>query len=127
MNLTDQNTFEMYCKALRSQNRYTTIERGDIPFTNVAFYGNPVVWDEFVPRTDSPTTVQSTTGGVWWMINSNFFQVKYDAKTNFSTTPFVRPENQDADVATILWYGAAGVTNRRKHGLLDGIDTTLTS
>lgn len=37
------------------------------------------------------------------------------------------PENQDAEVATILWYGAAGVTNRRKHGVLSDINTTLTS
>lgn len=127
INWTDQNTFEMYCKALRSQNRYTTTERADIPFTNVAFYGNPVVWDEFMPNSSGATTVQSITAGTWYMINSKFFQVKYDAKTNFSTTPFVRPENQDCDVATILWYGASGVTNRRKHGVLDGIDTTLTS
>lgn len=127
MNLVDQATSEFYTACLRNQNRYTDTTRADIPFENVAFYGKPVVWDEFMPNWSGTTTVQSTTQGSWLMLNSKFFQVKYSSKTNFRTTPFVRPENQDADVATILWYGAAGVTNRRKHGVLDDINTTLTS
>ncbi len=34
---------------------------------------------------------------------------------------------QDAKVAQIQWYGASGVTNRRKHGVDSDIDTTVTS
>ncbi len=127
MHLVDQATSEFYTAALRSQNRYTEFTRADIPFENVAFYGKPVVWDEFMPNWSGITTVQLNTQGTWVMMNSKYIQVKYSSKTNFRTTPFVRPENQDADVATILWYGAAGVTNRRKHGVLSDINTTLTS
>jgi hypothetical protein len=61
------------------------------------------------------------------MLNSKFYVVKYDNQTNFMTTPFVKPENQDAKTAQIQWYGTAGVTNRRKHGVVDDIDTTVTS
>lgn len=127
INLTDQNTFELYEAALRNQNRYTDTRRADIPFDNLVFHGKPVVWDEFLPNWSGVTTTQSTTQGTWVMLNSQFIQVKYDSQTNFKTTPFIRPENQDAEVAHILWYGTVGVNNRRKHGVLSDIDTTLTS
>lgn len=127
MHITDQATFELYEAALASQNRYTETQRADIPFSNIAFHGKPVVWDEFMPNWSGATTVQSTTQGSWVMLNSKHFLVKYDSQTNFMTTPFVRPENQDAKVAHILWYGSVGVDNRRKHGVLSDIDTTLTS
>ena len=127
LHLCDQNVFELYEAALRNQNRYTDTRRADIPFDNLVFHGKPVVWDEWMPDFLGATTTQSTTSGSWVMLNSQNIQVKYDSKTNFMTTPFIRPENQDAKVAHILWYGAIGVNNRRKLGLLDGINTTLTS
>ncbi len=34
---------------------------------------------------------------------------------------------QDAKTAQILWYGTVGVNNRRKHGVLSDIDTTITA
>jgi hypothetical protein len=46
---------------------------------------------------------------------------------NFSMTPFVKPENQDARVAHVLFAGAACVGNRRKQGVMGGIDTTIAS
>ena len=125
--LVDQSTSEFYEAALRSQNRYTETMRADIPFQNIAFHGSPVVWDEFMPNWSGATTVQSTTQGSWVMLNSKFIQVKYDTQTNFITTPFIRPVDQDAKSAQILWYGTVGVNNRRKHGVLSDIDTTLTS
>lgn len=125
--LVDQNTAEWYEAALASQNRFTEYQRADIPFDNVLFRRSPVVWDEFMPNWSGITTALSTTQGTWVMINFDYFQVKYDAQTNFSTTPFIKPENQDAKVAMIQWYGASGVTNRRKHGVDSDIDTTVTS
>ncbi len=127
INLVDQATEEVYVAALRNQNRYTDTTRADIPFTNIAFYGQPVVWDEFMPNWAGTTTTQSTTQGTWLMLNSKFIHLKYDAETNFITTPFIRPENQDAKTAQILWMGTLGVNNRRKHGVEDTIDTTITS
>jgi len=127
MNLTDQATSEFYEAALRSQNRYTETLRADIPFDNVAFRGKPLVWDEFMPNWSGGTTVQSATQGTWLMVNSRNLQVKYDGSTNFLTTPFIRPDNQDAQTCQILWYGSAGVNNRRKHGVLSDINTTLTT
>ena len=40
----------------------------------------------------------------------------------------ILPENQDAKVAQVLFYGELTVNNRRKHGVLSGItqsDLTL--
>ncbi len=127
VHLTDQSTFEFYTAALRNQNRYTDTTRADIPFDNIAFHGKPVVWDEFMPNWSGITTAQSTTQGTWVMLNSKFIFVKYDAQTNFVVTQAITPENQDAETAKILWMGASGLTNRRKHGVLSDIDTTLTS
>jgi hypothetical protein len=127
MHLVDQSTQELYVAALRSQNRFTDTMRADIPFDNVAFHRQPVVWDEFMPNWSGATTVQSTTQGTWLMLNSQFMQMKYDAQTDFITTPFIRPENQDAKTAQILWMGTLGTNNRRKHGVDSDIDTTITS
>lgn len=127
MHLSDQSTAEFYEAALRSQNRYTDYTRADIPFDNILFRKSPLVWDEFMANWSGITTTQSTTQGTWVMLNSKFIQVKYDTQTNFITTPFVRPVDQDAKSAQILWYGTIGVNNRRKHGVLSDIDTTLTS
>ncbi len=127
MHFVDQNTYQFYCKALRTFHHNTSYARADIPFENVLFYGQPVMWDEYMPNSSGTTTVLSTTQGTWYMLNSKFLQIKYDSQTNFITTPFVRPENQDAKTAQILWYGTLGTGNRRKHGVLDDINTTLTS
>lgn len=125
--LVDVATYEFYTACLRNQNRYTDTTRADIPFDNIAFHGKPVTWDEFMPNWSGGTTVQSTTAGTWLMLNSKCFQIKYSNKMNFTVGDFIRPENQLADVALVSWTGAAGVTNRRKHGVLDDINTTLTS
>jgi hypothetical protein len=127
LHLVDQSTAEWYEAALAAQHQFVQYQRADIPFDNVLFRKHAVVWDEFMPNWSGTTTVQSTTQGTWLMLNSKFFQIKYDNQTNFMTTPFVKPENQDAKVAMIQWMGASGVTNRRKHGVLSDIDTTVTS
>ena len=127
MHLVDQGTSEFYEACLRSLHHNMDYKRADIPFDNVLFHGAPVVWDEFMANWSGVTTAQSTTQGTWVMLNSKFIQIKYDAATNFMVGPFITPENQDASTAKILWYGAAGVTNRRKLGVLSDINTTLTS
>ena len=60
------------------------------------------------------------------MINTKFFGVKYDSQTNFKNTPFQQPVNQDAKVSHILWMGNTTISNRRKHGVLYNIASSLT-
>lgn len=123
--IVDQSTFELYESALAASHRNPSYQKADIPFDNILFKGQPVVWDEFVPDVQGGSVTQSTTSGTWWMLNTKFIKVKYDKSTNFTSTPFQKPENQDAKVAHILWLGAVCVSNRRKHGVMGGIDTTI--
>ena len=127
LHLVDQNVFELYVAALRNQNRFTDYNKADIPFENVAFHGQPVTWDEFVPDAANGTIASNpvAASGTWYMLNTPYFAVK--TFMDFEPTPFIKPENQDAKVAHILWHGGISVSNRRKHGVLSSIDTTTSS
>lgn len=127
LTLADQASYELYNAALAAAHQNPSYQSADIPFENVAFYGKPMTWDEFVPDVQGGSVTQSTTSGTMWMLNTKFWGVKVHAGTNFSTGPFMKPENQDAKTAQILWLGAVGMSNRRKQGVVGGIDTTIAS
>lgn len=127
MHLTDEASFLLYEAALAAAHQNPSYQKADIPFDTIAFKGNPVTWDEFVPDVQGGSATQSSTSGTWWMLNTEFIELKYDKETNFVTTDFIRPENQDAKTAQILWMGALCVSNRRKQGVMGGIDTTIAS
>ncbi len=125
LHVATQGTAELYEAALAAAHRNPSYQVADIPFDNVAFYGKPLTWDEFMPDYYSGTVTQ--TKGSWLMLNTKFWGVRVDAETNFSTTDFVKPENQDAKTAHILWLGALGVSNRRKQGIGGRIDETIST
>jgi hypothetical protein len=127
--VADMNVYELYEAALAAMHRNPSYNVADIPFDNVAFKGKPLVWDEFVPDVDNGTvtSIPVAASGTMYFLNTNFWSIHYDRETNFINTPFVRPENQDAKVAHIMWYGAMGSSNRRKQGVVGGIATTTTS
>ena len=112
---------------MASKHQNPSYQKADIPFENVAFYGKPVVHDEIVPDVFTGSETVLATAGTWFMINSQFFKIKAHADTNFAPTPFQKPENQDAKVSHILWLGGIGISNRRKHGVMGDIDTTIAS
>jgi hypothetical protein len=125
LHLTTQGTEELYEAALAAAHRNPSYQVADIPFDNVAFYGQPVTWDEFVPDFGNGTVTQ--TKGSWVMLNTKFWGLRVDKETNFAPTGFVKPENQDARTAHILWLGAVGLSNRRKQGVGGKIDETIAS
>lgn len=125
LHLVTQGTEELYEAALAASHRNPSYQVADIPFDTIAFYGKPVTWDEFVPDWKDGTVTQ--TKGSWLMLNTKFWGVRVDKETNFATTPFIKPENQDAKTAHILWLGALGLSNRRKQGVAGGIDETIAS
>jgi hypothetical protein len=125
LHVTTQGTEELYEAALAAAHRNPSYQVADIPFDNVAFYGKPVTWDEFVPDFGSGTVTQ--TKGSWVMLNTQFWGIRVDKDTNFAPTPFIKPENQDAKTAHILWLGALGVSNRRKQGVGGKVDETVAS
>lgn len=123
--VADQASFELYESALAANHRNPSYQKGDIPFETVAFKGQPVVWDEFVPDAkNGDLTPAGSDSGTIYFLNSNYLGVTFDKQHNFSVGDFVHPENQDAKTALVLWYGVHWTSNRRKLGVLGGITTT---
>src|ERR1044072_555602 len=127
LHLADQATAELYEASLAAAHRNPSYQSADIPFDNVAFYGKPLTWDEFVADAANGSATQSTTSGTWYMLNTQFWGIRVHSGTNFTPTPFIKPENQDARTSHILWLGAMGVGNRRTQGVVGSIDTTIAS
>ena len=127
LHVVDEDTYALYEGALAAAHQNPSYQKADIPFDNIAFYGKPVTADEYVPDVQGGSETQSTSSGTWWMLNTQFFGFKVDTETDFAPSPFVKPENQDAKVAHILWFGGFGCSNRRKQGVMGGIDTTMTA
>jgi hypothetical protein len=125
--LCDQTTFELWNSAYYSVYRRTADSDNDYPFPNIKFRGALVVWDENFPNLYASTLDTTTTnGGGMVMLNFEFLKVRYESETDFVKTEFVRPANQDAKVAHILWMGNITCNNRRKQGLGWKIPRTLT-
>ncbi len=59
--------------------------------------------------------------GLMFGINMNYLKVYVDSATDMITTDFISPSNQTVRIAYILWRGALGTNNRRRHFKLTGI------
>ena len=84
-------------------------------------------WDEMMP--DIFTGVKYDSGSyaaeTFYFLNSKFMKLIYDPQHNFAPTPFVKPENQDAKTALLLFYGNLCWTQLRKHGVAFGYDPSV--
>jgi len=129
----DRILWMTYFNSLQSQERYF---RTDARTVNVlggssalAFLDAAFIWDEVVPDVYTNAEVVDGIGTVTtsnaWFINSEFMEFITDAETNFITSPFVRPEDQDARTCQILWMGAVGTSNRRKQGVLKNVPQNI--
>lgn len=127
MHVANEDVYTLYETALAASHRNPSYQKADIPFDNILFYGKPVTYDELVPDVQGGNETASTSSGSWWMLNMEFLGIQVDSETNFSPTDFQKPENQDAEVAHILWLGGIGTSNRRKQGAMGGIDTAIAS
>jgi len=127
--LCDRKVYELYEQAMWSKHNNPSYQKAGFPFDAMNFHGKPLVWDDFVPDVANATVtgIPVDASGTLYMLNTNFWDVTYDSETNFINTPFISPENQDAKVSHIMWYGATTVSNRRKQGVQFSIDTTITS
>jgi hypothetical protein len=122
--LTDQRTYEMWRAAYYDKYRRNAESDKNYPFENFRFNKALVMWDEFM--IDSYSNSTTITYGTAFFINTKYCKVTYDTESNFINTPFVKPANQDAKVAHILWMGATTISNRRKLGVWNKIPASLT-
>src|SRR5574343_137275 len=129
--LCDQLTYESYEASLDARSVINDNSKGPVSvgFESVRFKGADIVWDEYVPDLDGGLAYDSSswTTGTMWFLNTDFIEFCVDSQTDFISTPFMRPENQDAKTSQILLAGNLTVLNRRKMGVIYGITTRLTS
>jgi hypothetical protein len=106
--ITDQTTFERYEKALQPQERFINTKTADAGFMNLTFKGVPIVFD------------RDCTSGYMYFLNSRYLSFVVHRDADFSTGPFVTPENQDVSTAMVLFQGNLTTNNRRKLGVIQG-------
>lgn len=120
--LMDQVTHELFAHAMYT--KYRQINRDmNFQFDNLVYRGARVVLDEKTPDAANGTVTQ--TKGSAYFLNTKFFHLIYESETDFTMTPFQKPVNGDSRVAHILWMGAIALSNRRKHGVMGNIATSM--
>jgi hypothetical protein len=105
---TTQTVFEYYEKALQPQERFSGNAVADAGFLNITFKGIPVIFD------------RSCTSGYMYILNSKYLSFVVHQDADFSTGPFITPENQDVSTAMILFQGNLTTNNRRKLAVITG-------
>lgn len=128
---TDQTTYELLTQAYFLKHQFVSyIQDQNFPFEGLKYKKAYVVWDEFMcdPYSNSYAGAANTsTYGVMYFLNPQFMKIVYESETNFVSTPFQKPVNQDAKFCHILWMGNTTISNRRKFGVIGKIPRTLTA
>jgi len=84
----------------------TNTKLADMGFDNYKVKGATLGWDN--------NAIANTVHG----INTDYLKMVVHPAANFTNTPFITPENQDARTAKILWMGNLTCSNRARQGLL---------
>jgi hypothetical protein len=109
LGLATRTVFNLYHGLLQPQERFTDKNTADGGFTNLLFAGCPIV-----------VTTKASTGDLYFL-NEKYLHLWYHPERDFKFTGFDKPINQDVTVGQILWMGALGSDNNRKHGIFTGI------
>lgn len=107
--ISTQLVYEFYEGTVQPQMRFTDTAMADAGFENLKYKGATYTFDGNVPS------------GTLFMLRSENLKLSYDKNTNFITSPFIQPTNQDAKVAQILWAGQLTTDNARKLGKMNSI------
>lgn len=107
--LADQTAYEYYEATLQPQLRYSDTKMADAGFENLKYKGSVMAFD--------PNAIAGTMS----FLSSDAIKLVTSKGTNFITTPFRAPTNQDAKTAYILWAGQLASDNIRRLGKLTGI------
>lgn len=108
-NITTRTIYQRYEQTRLPLERIQNTATANAGFENFTFKGKPIIYDQY------------TDSGIWYMMNTNYWNLVVDTETDFVTTEFVRPSNQTVKVAFILWRGNQTTNNRRRFGKLTGL------
>ena len=108
--------FDAYEESLSAQKRFGASDKSlaDAGFTNLLYRGTPIVVDQKCPA------------GKMYFLNEKYMGFRHHRRRNFAFEPFMKPTNQDARIAKILWLGALTVSNPRMMGVITGLTTNYT-
>ena len=117
--LTSRSVFETYESALMPLERFTDVKTGDAGFQNLRFKGMTLMFDHGIV-TSVPTAAPTAAAPAvpLYMLNSRYLSWVVDSGTDFITTPFQRPPDQDAKVAQVLLMANLTCSNRSKQGVI---------
>ena len=109
--ITSSDVFALY-EGYVEQGQARTMDKkmADAGFINLSFKGVPMVFDEDCGDDDM------------FFLNADFLKLVVGKGRNFSSTPFVKPQNQDAKVSQILWAGNLVTNKRDMHGRIIDLD-----
>lgn len=107
--ITTQSVLEFYEATLQPQQRFTDEKMANAGFQTLRYKAAPITFGSNVPS------------GQLYMLRSDNLWLVCHSDAQFKTTQFVKPSNQDARVAQILFMGELVTDNRRKLGRLTGI------
>lgn len=117
--LCSQTAFEYYEALGVPGKRFVDEQKSlDLGFSVLKYKGADLFWDAGMAA-NVPVTGESIV-----LLNSENIRLVVDKETDFITTDFIEPENQTASVAKILAMLNLTNNNRRKLGLLHGIDAS---
>ena len=117
--LMSQTAFEWYEEVLTPLKQFVDAKTADAGFQNLLYKGAVCMWDRDFPDDLGGTSADE---GMYFL-NSKYLKLVVHEDCDMITTPFVRPEDQDAKCAQILWMGELITNNRRYLGVLHGINT----
>lgn len=114
---SSQGIYEAYEKSLTVNERFMDMSMGDAGFLNLMYKKTPWVFDS-----DIPTGLDGTGGTLaLYMLNSSYLNLVIGKGKNFVATPMQKPENQEAEVSQVIFYGNMTTSNRARQGVLDGV------
>jgi hypothetical protein len=107
--LTTQALYEKYNALLQPNLRFQSPETADAGFENLLFHTAPLTYDVYCPAK------------TMYMLNTKYLRLAHHPDVWFKSTPFVRPENQNARYSQILLMGELTISNRKRHSVQNGV------
>lgn len=102
--VTTQTIYEAYESTVSNIYRSTDLAVADLGYKNLMFKETPIVFDDNMNSQEM------------LFINSDFMKLIFGKGKKGEMTPFQRPVNQDAKVASMFWYAQLICNHRRRQG-----------
>jgi len=104
--ITTQTLFEKYESLVLPSYRTENLKMADLGFTNLAFKGVPIIYDDFCPS------------GVMFFLNSEYMKLRVSKGNDFVWTDKREPTNQFVFSMLTRWIGNLTCSARRYQGKL---------